>query len=197
MAIRAALDTLLEHWWDVLPRLDAGQREAVLTQLRMLDQAPDELAGSTGADILAVVLPALPPEHPVTQAARQDEPRGPTTQTAPTQLFADLRALAGLASPTTTQELRRLDPDDLAFAAGLDPPWAPDTPVDPATAARLWHLSEILARIRRATGQDSLAQWFTQPAPRLANRAPRDLVADGDIQMLADLAAALEDFTVS
>ncbi len=199
MGIQAALETLLENWWDVLPSLDPDRRTSVLTQLRALERASNDPASdiSIASDLLASVLTALPPDHPVARAARQDEPRGLTAPVAPEQTFADLRALAGLAAPTTAQELARLNPEDLALAAGLQSPWQPDTPVDPQAAARLWHLAEILARIRRTTGQDSLADWFAEPAPRLLNQSPRDLVAHGDIQTLENLAAALEDFTVS
>jgi hypothetical protein len=199
MGIRAALETLLENWWEVLPNLDPDRRISVLTQLRALEHVSNDPASDTSiaSDILASVLTALPPDHPVARAARQDEPRGLTAPAAPEQIFADLRALAGLATPATAQELARLDPKDLAVAVGLQSPWQPDTPVDSQTAARLWHLAEILARIHRATGQDSLANWFAEPAPRLLNQSPRDLIAHGDIQALENLAAALEDFTVS
>ena len=78
MGIRAALETLLENWWEVLPNLDPDRRISVLTQLRALEHASNDPASDTSiaSDILASVLTALPPDHPVARAARQDEPRG-------------------------------------------------------------------------------------------------------------------------
>jgi hypothetical protein len=195
VSVEAALGALVHEWWDVVGRLDDHTAAALSTLVADLPERPADIA-VVGADAVALVLPALPPDHPVAVAAREDSPRHGSPSALPIPLD-ELRSLGAFTNPVTTEELSRLNPQDVAIAAGLTDTWRAGAPVTPAVASHLAELARIVARIRLATGAHDMATWFVSPVPRLEGRTPCNVASAGELDRLADLAAALETFTPS
>ncbi|MEW2427770.1 hypothetical protein AB0877_07140 [Micromonospora sp. NPDC047644] len=92
MALRDAILTLTEHWPDVERRLSTEQGRALVRAMRSLAQEPDD--EDLMFEVVTLLVPVLPRQHPVFEAILIEDVRSTATPRVWARTIERLREIA-------------------------------------------------------------------------------------------------------